>query len=112
MSREPWPRGKLVAVKLLYKPFGIVMGILAGFLSKKLFDLVWGLIDEEEPPKAKTAETTWTKMIAAATLQAVTFGVVRAAVDRAGAKGFERLTGVWPGEHKADEAQASKLLRR
>lgn len=99
-------------MKLLYKPFGIVAGILAGFLSKKLFNLIWGLIDEEEPPKAKTADASWAKVIAATALQALTFQVVRAAVDRAGAKGFERLTGVWPGDQKADEAQAAKLLRK
>lgn len=97
-------------MKLLYKPFGIVIGILAGLLSKKLFDLIWGLIDEEEPPKPKTAETTWTKLIIATALQAVTFKVTKAAVDRAGAKGFEKLTGTWPGDEKADEAQASKFL--
>ena len=28
--------------KLLYKPFGIVLGIIAGFISKKIFDQVWG----------------------------------------------------------------------
>ena len=98
-------------MKLLYKPFGIVMGLLAGFLSKKLFDLIWGLIDEEEPPKAKTANTTWTKLIIAAALQGLMFRVVRAAVDRAGAKGYERLTGTWPGEEETDEAQAAKWLR-
>jgi hypothetical protein len=94
--------GRLDGVKLLYKPFGIVVGLLAGFLSKKLFDLIWGLIDEEEPPKAETAETTWTKLIIATALQAVTFKVVRAAAERATAKGYERLTGVWPGEEEAD----------
>jgi len=98
-------------MKLLYKPFGIVMGLVAGMLSRKLFDLVWGLFDEEEPPKPKTANTTWTKLIVATALQAVTFKVVRAAVDRAGAKGFEKLTGTWPGEQEPDEAQASKFLR-
>jgi len=98
-------------MKLAYKPFGILIGILAGLLSKRIFNLLWGLIDEEEPPKPKTAETTWTKLIIASALQAVTFKVTRAAVDRAGAKGYERLTGVWPGEEKPDEAQASKLLR-
>ncbi|HVJ26908.1 MAG TPA: DUF4235 domain-containing protein [Vicinamibacterales bacterium] len=98
-------------MKLLYRPFGIVMGILAGLLSKKIFDLVWGLIDEEEPPKAKTAETTWTKLIIASALQAVTFKVVRATVDRAGAKGFEKLTGTWPGDEQPDQSQASKFLR-
>ena len=41
-------------LKLLYKPFGIVMGIVAGLLSKRVFDRVWGLIDERRPPKPTT----------------------------------------------------------
>lgn len=98
-------------MKLIYKPFGLVLGIIAGLLSRKIFDAIWGLFDEEEPPKATTAQTTWTKLIAATVLQAVAFKVVRAAVDRAGAKGFERLTGVWPGDQEPDEAQAAKALR-
>ena len=30
-------------MKLIYKPFGIVLGILAGLLSKKVFEAVWGI---------------------------------------------------------------------
>lgn len=99
-------------MKLLYKPFGILAGIAAGLISKRLFNLLWGLADDREPPKATTAQTTWPKLIAATALQAVTFKVVRAAVDRAGAKGFERLTGVWPGDEEPEESQAGKLARR
>jgi hypothetical protein len=96
-------------VKLLYKPFALVAGILAGVLAKKVFDSIWGLIDKEEPPKANTAEASWPKVLGAAALQGVTFKVVRTAMDRAGAKGFERLTGVWPGEqHQEPAALADK----
>jgi hypothetical protein len=90
-------------MRLLYKPFGIVFGIVAGLLSKKLFERVWGLIDEEEPPEATTRQTTWPKVLGAAAVQGITFKVTRAAVDRAGARGFERVTGVWPGEKNPDE---------
>ena len=75
-------------MKLIYKPFGIVFGILAGFLSKKLFEAVWGIFDKEEPPKPTTQQTTWPKVLGAAVVEGVTFKVTRAAVDRAGAKGF------------------------
>ena len=51
----------LDVMKLVYKPFGIVFGILAGVLSKKLFDAVWGIFDKEEPPKPTTQPTTWPK---------------------------------------------------
>ena len=102
-----WPPG----MKLLYKPFGIVLGLLAGFASKKLFSAVWGIFDNEEPPKPTTQETNWPKVIGAAAVQGVTFKVTRAVVDRAGAKGFYGLTGFWPGEKRPDTSQAAKAVR-
>jgi hypothetical protein len=36
-------------------------------------------------------------------MQGAVFGGVKALIDRAGATGFARLTGVWPGETKAKE---------
>ena len=107
------PRGGVAsgAMKLIYKPFGIVIGILAGVLSKKLFQAIWGIFDEEEPPKPTTERATWPKVIAAAAVQGVTFKVTRAAVDRAGAKGFAYFTGVWPGEKEQEESQAAEAVR-
>jgi hypothetical protein len=94
--------GRLDIVKLLYKPVGIVLGLVAGFISRKLFDRLWALIDREDPPKATTRETTWPKVLAAAAVEGLTFKVTRAAVDRAGAQGFASLTGAWPGEKRPD----------
>ena len=107
------PRGGVAsgAMKLIYKPFGIVIGILAGVLSKKLFQAIWSIFDEEEPPKPTTERATWPKVIAAAAVQGVTFKVTRAAVDRAGAKGFAYFTGVWPGEKEQEESQAAEAVR-
>ena len=98
-------------MKLLYKPFGIVFGILAGILSKKIFEAVWGIFDKEEPPRPTTLETTWPKVLGAAVVQGVTFKVTRAVVDRAGAAGYARLTGTWPGKEKTDESQAAEAVR-
>ena len=89
-------------MKLIYKPFGIIMGLLAGFASKKLFEQIWGWIDDDEPPKPTTLESSWPKVLGAAAVQGITFKVTRAAVDRAGAKGYANLTGVWPGETRPD----------
>lgn len=89
-------------MKLIYKPFGIVLGLLAGLLGKKLFDVVWTKIDDQDPPKPTTQETSWAKLLSAAAVQGVIFKTVRVAVDRAGAKGYYNLTGVWPGERRPD----------
>lgn len=93
-------------MRLLYKPFGIVLGILAGLLSRRLFTVLWGRLDpdHEEPPEATTRDTTAAKAVGAAALQAAVFAGVRAGVDRAGARAFERTTGIWPGEKTKDPA--------
>ena len=98
-------------MKLIYKPFGIVLGILAGLASKKLFEMVWAVFDNEEPPKPTTQEANLAKVLGAAAVQGVTFKVTRAAVDRAGATGFNYFTGVWPGEKRQDSSGLAKAVR-
>jgi hypothetical protein len=93
---------RLDTVKFIYKPFAVILGLFAGFLSRKLFDQIWGLIDKEEPPKPNTERATWPKVLAAAAVQGLTFRVTRAAIERAGAKGFFGLTGYWPGEKEPE----------
>jgi hypothetical protein len=87
---------------LLYKPIGIVLGIVAGLLGKRVFDFVWTKIDDEDPPKPTTEETSWRKLLGAAAVQGVVFRVVRVTVDRYGALGWHYLTGIWPGEKRPD----------
>jgi len=87
---------------VIYKPFGIVLGILAGLLGKRIFNFIWEKIDDEDPPKATTEETTWAKLLTAAAVQGVIFKTTRVVVDRYGARGWATLTGTWPGEKRPD----------
>ncbi|UGS34655.1 DUF4235 domain-containing protein [Capillimicrobium parvum] len=89
-------------MKLIYKPFGIILGILAGLAGRQVFNVVWGKLDDEEPPEATTEEAPLKKVVLAAALQGAIFATVRAAVNRGGAKGYAHLTGVWPGEKRPD----------
>jgi Protein of unknown function (DUF4235) len=89
-------------MKLLYKPIGIVLGVLAGLLGKRLFDFAWTKLDDEEPPEPTTKEAPWVKVISAAALQGVIFRTTRVVVDRYGAQGWYYLTGSWPGERRPD----------
>jgi xanthosine utilization system XapX-like protein len=89
-------------VKLVFTPISLALGLAAGIVGRKIFEQVWGLIDKEEPPEATTKYASWPKVLGAAAVEGVTFKVTRAAVDRAGARSFERLTGVWPGEKEPD----------
>jgi hypothetical protein len=96
--------GSVLAMKLIYKPFGIIFGIFAGLLSKRIFDFIWSKFDDEEAPKATTKEVSTTKVVSAAALQGLVFKGTRAAVDRYGARGFYKLTGSWPGPKTQDPA--------
>lgn len=89
-------------MKILYKPFGIILGILAALIGKRAFNFAWTKIDDEDPPKATTQEAEWPKLLMAAAVQGVVFKVIRVVVDRNGARGFQYLTGVWPGEKRPD----------
>jgi hypothetical protein len=89
-------------MKLLYKPIGIVLGVIAGLLGKRLFDFAWTKLDDEEPPEATTQEAPWVKVLSAAALQGMIFKTTRALVDRYGAQGWYYLTGSWPGERRPD----------
>ena len=84
---------------LLYKPFGILFGVLGGLIGGAIFKQIWKLVSgEEDAPAAKESEYTWAEVLPAAALQGAIFALVKAAVDRGGAQGFQKLTGVWPGD--------------
>jgi hypothetical protein len=89
-------------VALIYKPIGFALGIIAGLLGRRLFNLAWTKIDDEDPPKGTTEIAPWAKVVGAAALQGVIFKVTRVVVDRYGAIGWRYLTGAWPGEKRAD----------
>ena len=85
--------------KLIYRPLGVIFSVLGGVLASTVFKQIWKLVaDEEDAPHAKESEYGWKQILPAAALQGAIFGLVKAAVDRSGAKGFEKLTGVWPGD--------------
>ena len=89
-------------MKLIYRPIGFILGIVAALAGRRLFDFAWGKIDEEDPPKGTTRETTWPKVLGAAALQGLIFKTTRVVVDRYGAQGWYYLTGFWPGEKRPD----------
>ncbi|HEY2271531.1 MAG TPA: DUF4235 domain-containing protein [Jatrophihabitantaceae bacterium] len=85
-------------MKLLYRPFGLLISVLGGLLAGVLFKQIWRAVaHEDDTPDAKDQERGWGEIVAAAAIEGAVFGTVKAVVDRAGASGFERATGVWPG---------------
>jgi hypothetical protein len=91
-------------MKFLFLPFSIVSGLIAGFLSKKIFEGVWRLVDEEEAPEAEHKEVSLGKLALALVLEGAIFSAVRGLVDHQARKGFYNLTGSWPGEEAPERA--------
>jgi hypothetical protein len=90
--------------KVLFIPVSVIGGLIAGFLSKKIFDQVWGIIDSEEPPDSKHRDIQWSKLLLAGAIQGAIFRAVKEASDHASREAFYKTTGSWPGK-KAPEKE-------
>ena len=89
-------------MKIIFIPFSIVGGLIAGFLSKKVFDQLWGLFDDEEPPDSKHRQISWGKLLVAAAIQGAIFRAAKEATDHYSRRAFAGVTGTWPGEERPE----------
>jgi hypothetical protein len=89
-------------VKVIFTPFSIVLGLVAGAFGKKIFNVVWGVIDDEEPPDSKHRDISWGRLLVAGAIQGAIFRAVKEATDHASRRAFYRTTGTWPGEKRPD----------
>jgi len=88
-------------MKTLYKPVGLLFSVLGGILASVIFRKVWEAIaNEPDAPDSTDRDRGWGEILLAAAVQGALFGGVKALVDRAGAAGFAKATGTWPGEEK------------
>ena len=86
---------------ILYRPWGLVASLLGGLIAGEIFQRVWKQLDPdspEDPPKPLESEYRLRKILIAAAVQGAIFTVVRALINRGGARVFERWTGEWPGD--------------
>jgi Protein of unknown function (DUF4235) len=88
--------------KILFIPVSVIGGLVAGFVGKKLFEQLWGLIDKEEPPDPKHLEAPLPKLVASQALEGAIFRVTRALSDHETRRAFFRLTGTWPGQERPE----------
>ena len=88
-------------IKVLYRPFGLLVSVLGGALAGAIFKRIWKLAArEDDAPNATDADRGWQEILIAAALQGVIFAVVKAALDRTAAAGTQKLTGTWPGDEE------------
>lgn len=83
--------------KMTYKSVSLISGILGGLLAGAVFTRIWRTVsDEDEAPEPTALDHDIREVLAAAALHGAVFGLVKAALGRATAKGYRRLTGTDP----------------
>jgi hypothetical protein len=96
-------------MKLLYKPFGLLVGVIGGIVAGRVFRRFWGLLGRAgEAPTATDRDSRWREVIFAAAMKGAVFGVVKATIKRAGATGYAEVTGTWPGKKSAAETRGKR----
>ena len=90
--------------KILFLPFSVLGGVLAGKIATILFERLWRLVDKQESPDPDQQGVKWSKLIAALVIEGAIFRAVRGVFDRGARELFTRLTGSWPGDEAAKTA--------
>lgn len=93
-------------MSLVFKPIGILTGVLAGILGKRVFELVWGLIDDQDAPEPKYRQLHLGKLAIALVLEGALFRLIRGFAEHGVRQGFSALTGEWPGEEAPEPPKA------
>jgi len=84
--------------KALYMPLSIVTSVAGGLTAGAVFNQIWKRLGntDQPPPDPKDLNRSARAALVAAGLQGLVFGLVPAAVDRAGARGYKAVTNQSP----------------
>jgi hypothetical protein len=91
-------------VKILFKPMGLVVGLLAGIIARWGARRIWAAFDDREAPGPDQRDASFARLVPWLVLEGAVFRVIKGVVDHGSRRGFERLTGEWPGEREAEPA--------
>lgn len=91
MTRVSQPASRSVS-KAVYLPLSIGASVAGGMLAGAVFTRVWNAATDTAPPNPKDLSRPGREVLVGAALQGLVFGLVRAAVDRAGARSYRAMT--------------------
>jgi|SRR4051812_17673631 len=89
------------SAQILYRPWGLIGSLVGGLVAGQVFQQVWKRAapgDQQDPPQPLQSEYSLGQIVVAALVQGAIFSVVKALINRGGARMFERWTGEWPGD--------------
>ena len=90
-------------IKIIYKPFAIIAGIITKRLSRTLFKNAWAQIDDQPPPMPGTGQRSTAALVGAQALEGAIMFATAAWVNRTMARVFHHLVGAWPEKPAVDE---------
>ena len=87
------------AIEVTYELVAAIASVVGGWLASMAFARIWrAMAGKREVPDVTDPALSWARIVPAAALLRIVFGVVKALVDDAAAKEFERMTRAWPGK--------------
>lgn len=90
-------------MKIFFAPISIGAGLLAGLVAQKVFDRLWAVFDDEDPPEPDNRDAPVVKLLAALAIEGAVFRMVKGLTDRGARKAFAAATGAWPGDDPSRE---------
>jgi Protein of unknown function (DUF4235) len=79
--------------KATYQALSIGVSVAGGLVAGAIFSQIWKWVGgEDEAPDPKDLTTSTREVMTAAALQGLIIGVVRAAMNRAAARGYAAVT--------------------
>jgi Protein of unknown function (DUF4235) len=88
--------------KLVFLPISLGGGLLAGVIGKKLFDVIWGLIDDQDSPKPEHRNVHVGKLLIALTIEGPVLSLIRGVINHGSRHAYTRLAGSWPGDEQPE----------
>lgn len=88
------------SARVLYRPVGLVSSLAGGVVAGQAFKQIYRRATpgpSDRAPAPLESRYPIGQVVLAAALQGAIFAATKAAVDRIGARAFERWTGEWPG---------------
>lgn len=93
-------------MRLLFKPFALIVGLIASRVAQAIFDRIWRRAEGQEVPDPDVREDPGGQAIAARIVRSAIFAGTTAAASRYGMHVFEHLFGRWPGKHRDADGTA------
>jgi hypothetical protein len=102
----------LLEMKLMFAPVRLIAARLADRAGRKTVRSVWGMFDDDKPPRPDQRGAGLARLAGALVLEGAVYRLVSGLSDHVVRRWFAGLTGRWPGEDAPETAEAAAAGKR